>query len=859
VIRPASNTAKLLLLSTVDWESALVRHFLHTGADGEASPIRSFEITAETLALASGVGDASASEAEAAFKEALLADPDLWGALRHGRSREPMGLVPNCFIYLAMTLLIDTLLEGAYSTQGQFRDRLRTWLDTARSVMDLSGVALMWHRLADWIDEKVDEGEPLRRVVLPSPGTWNQIGYTRRLSFPTRADARFLDRILANFEPGFSDPPGLIRAIAAAMSRGGASWGMNAAFEEFRSAFRAGTASTNHRFWRFLIRSATSSGKRIKHQAIVELVFDEDSRRTIFTGSSDDDANLTAVKSLADAMTSEVVIQSANLGIASSRGVIFFRQVGTARWTAQSTPPLSGSSVVYLGLSMRWAHTLGFRNVSLDHSGEWLLTKEPLGPRKLSDLLARVHFPSRTRDQVLDTSLVGGVRVGIAWLGRKAFLPRIEAGGGQQRMTRLPGQEDGANVTVRDGLLLSDDTVVGKYEISGDGGGENGISGWSRHVRFFADAIPHDELTGAAYKEPTIREWLSDVSAKPAAVRSSELAWNDDDHQSADILEAIYASGRSGLSEMELLDVLGRGADGKVDLWSLLRTIQESGFIQARLRSGWRGRVWTLQKPHLVPVNGGEQNVFVVEGALCAALEREFRDVVTNMGGKAFRHIRVSSWAPPVVGAVGTDSNQLAQRLGWVVAAAPANEPRFQPIDFEHSNLTAAHHELASSWSWNDRHFIAEPISVSDVSLTRWVHPGGRDHDVYRVQSPIYSSFHMTRTAAILNAHIVARVPIFSFVGDTLIRKSKEGALPLEFARWLRLISLAGSGLIEDGKYGYPITREDAAKLAQALPGCIDGITLGSSLPSTVKKVVAVRRSGRKRLSWMNGTLMVTD
>ena len=49
------------------WETVLVDRFLRIGADGDASPIRSFEVTPDTLALASGVDGATPKDAEAAL------------------------------------------------------------------------------------------------------------------------------------------------------------------------------------------------------------------------------------------------------------------------------------------------------------------------------------------------------------------------------------------------------------------------------------------------------------------------------------------------------------------------------------------------------------------------------------------------------------------------------------------------------------------------------------------------------------------------------------------------------------------------------------------------------------------------
>ena len=110
----------LLPITTAGWETVLVENFLQIGSDGDASPIRSFELTAETLALASRVTGSTPKEAEAAFKFAVLADVYLWGALRDGRYRPATDEQPSCLVYLAMTLLIDTLLDGNYSARANF-------------------------------------------------------------------------------------------------------------------------------------------------------------------------------------------------------------------------------------------------------------------------------------------------------------------------------------------------------------------------------------------------------------------------------------------------------------------------------------------------------------------------------------------------------------------------------------------------------------------------------------------------------------------------------------------------------------------------------------------------------------------
>lgn len=835
-----------------EWETVLLDRFLRIASNGDASPLRSFEVTAETLAGAAGIEKSSSGVAEAALRNALRADPLLWDALRVGRHRPATSNVPNCFTYLAMTLFIDTLLEGEYAGQGQFRDRLRSWLGTSRHMMQLSGVASMWRALAAWLDERVQAGDPLRRLVLPPPRTWTQIGHTRRLSFPTRGDVRFLERALLKYGRGTSDPPGLIRALEVTIQQGRPSWGMETAFAEFRTAFRAGEASRDHRFWRLVLRSSRQPLVDQRIEAVFELSFEEDNERLFMLGAPDANRMLSVAADIGTAMRSALVTASANLANAATRGILFFQQVGVARWRAQAHPP-AGGTAIHLALASRHAPRAQGALISLERSGDWFLTRVPVGSTTLEDVLTRLQLSGLNREQLIDIGLSDGARVGPCWLGRPPFLPRIDAGQLQTSVTRVGGQGSGAQITIRDGTFTSTETVEGVYEVSARGASDGNDPGWSRRIKFVPEAVPHAELAGIAYEEPLVREWLATV---PACLRSSApkaLAWSDEPPALADLLEALYACGSSGLSEAEVLDLAIRQIDGETNAWSVLRSIQEAGFIEARHRAKWRGRVWTLRQPALMIYQAASGTVFA-DGALCAALEREFREVAAGAGGQPFRRLGASRWAPPVVGATQVDAQALADRLGWQLITAL--EPALRPGGLETSALIGEHHLLASSWDWQRGHFVTGPVPPCDVSLTRWVHPGGRDHDIYRIKSTSHMSSHMTRTAAILMAHIVARMPLFRFDDDALIRTTSEGHLPLEFARWLRLASLSGGGELDQGGYGYSMGGISPRLIEKALPHCVTNLPCLAVARSDTDVLMAARRSrGRMRVIWVDGTL----
>ncbi|MEG8038748.1 hypothetical protein QP166_05070 [Sphingomonas sp. LR60] len=536
------------------WERALVDHFLRLGECGDASPLRSFEITGETLAAVFPDAAATAGQAEEAFRTAVRTDPRVFDAFRSGTPRIAGTTRPECFAYLCASLLIDTLLDGAYSGQGQFRERLKIWLGTSRTMMQLPGIASMWHDLEHWLEARLAAGEPFRRLVLPDPRSWTQIGHTRRLSFPTRSDVRFLEKALANFPRGASDPPGLIRAIEAAIARDGASWGMESAFAEFRDAFRGGGASTGHRFWRLVLRAANNrSAGDGPNDVSLRIEFDEDGRAGLRLDGS-------PVVTLAAAMRAIPVVRSGNLAAAAQRGVVFFRQTGMASWAAESDPP---PGRVHVGVAPTHAAVARGTNAAFAPNGDWLLTAAPVPPGTVDDLLARLQLSRLRRERLIDVSVEGGVSTGSGMLGRRRFLPRIVAAGRASAVREVVERGlSPPSARCDGGQIAADADLDGSYELSVSSGTSGDAPEWTRRVRFYRDAAPHGELGRAAERGPAVAEWLVDQVEGEGALPSPSvlppIVWEGGLCGVGDLLEAVYASGRSGLGDAEIIDLVSR-------------------------------------------------------------------------------------------------------------------------------------------------------------------------------------------------------------------------------------------------------------------------------------------------------------
>lgn len=368
-----------------------------------------------------------------------------------------------------------------------------------------------------------------------------------------------------------------------------------------------------------------------------------------------------------------------------------------------------------------------------------------------------------------------------------------------------------------------------------------------RTLQFVRNSFIHEErpISGVI----PIEEW---TDIHPFRGRSCDppREWQDVPQAMDNLLEAIYAVGRGGWNESELVALLERLLPGRMNPWDFLRSLQESSILTPCLRSQFRGRVWVLGQIRLVPLRPASDDVVVVDGCLGALLADDFRSAVLSLGGAAFR-VAGSEWTVPLLGAVGVEVNRLSDRLGWrqKQAVMPGNKrAAFDDARLRHRDP----YDPAYSWSWEAGRFAADTARAS-IRLTRWVHRGRRDHDVYEVSNQVQERRFLSRTSAILYAHMLADRPLYKFVDGALSRQAKDGFIPDRLAGWLRYANIANPSVSIDGGYSYPSQPEQAAKIASLLDGAIDA---GVVLRPAIEVVSSVRRSGwAERMIWKDARL----
>lgn len=835
------------------WERLLVDYFLRVGPDGDASPIRAFEVTPRTLALACGAPPEIEPNVEEAFRRMLSVDPLLMDSLRLGSQRYEKLDVPNCFSYLAFTLLIDSLLEGNTTQSGEFRLKLMKWLGIKTPFSDLHGVALMWESLVRWLDERIQAGQPFRRLILPDPGHWSQIGYTRRLSFPSKPDLRLLANFCREHPDALRNPRVSITAFERVLTDSRASWGLHRAFDEFRCAYYLQRrALGSFPFWRLLEHASTLMGSPARFNVTIEMLFDVD-KRALFFACRREDGEAEPFPSLSEALVFAGADHSENLATAAALGIVFFRLVGTGRWRAEADANDSAFGL-HVAVAERHRRKIGNQLGDLSGSNSWAITTQPLTLEAIKDALKAAKLLGPKQERIVRPLLSGGVRSDGVWLGRPRFLPTLESDTSDYVIRdALPCVTD-VPLKIDQGQLIATRPVEGCFFIHPTLLRNEEHAPWSVRLQFVSNAFPHEALEGARYKLPPLLDWMPCVSDRLEVSMKATLAWEADEPACADLLEAVYASGRSGWEEAQIIALLGC-ADVAMSPWHLLRSLRDAGVVEPRLRAGWKGRIWTLREPSIIEAHQGGQKLALAEGALCARMVDAFKQAVEGFGGIPFRRLGATSWAVPLVGAKGVQAKALAEFLGWRFVAEPAT-PTEKPLAFVETRHQALHYKQADSWSWSVGRFLSGGCVEEGVRLVRLTHLGERDHDVYRVEQNSCVFHYLSRTAAIVSAHAQAQMPLFEWrpEEEVIALMRLEGGLPDALATAVRRRMLRNGGP-RGAEYFYPMNNEVVRWLAGRLPGCIAGLAEDEIRGTPTLISLSRRSTGRLRLQWRNGKI----
>lgn len=834
----------------LEWETALTRHFLSIG-EGDASPIRSFEVTDFTLTDALGLEYDLRERVVEAFRSMFAArEASLVAALQHADYRRYHDdEIPGCFAYLALTMLVEGMIDPDASGH-EFRPKLASFLKLDRTFSNLAGINRMWLELEKWLNVRSRKGLPFRELELPPMEKWRkQIGYSVRLSFPSRKDKSVVQHFLDDNDGVLGSPLEFLNRFRRVADGSKASAYLKSAYQDFLRSYLTGhRALADHRFWRLV--QAISLGRKTTapFELSLEMQRDEDALWSFAVSDATTGRLLGSYGTLSLAVAACAAKQGHELMRAIDLGVIFFRQSGHARWEAMPIL-VEGLSRVIVGLSPRVTGKIGAKLGPTERSGDWWISRiVPTGTAQ--DRLSQVVKLPKPEEQIRNVRIFGGVRSAGEWLGRANFLPRVAADASGLAIAPRVGESDGAIRCEEEiaGIyaIRSEKPLDGRYVVQPAADGGEGAPSWSRSLTFVRDAHVHRDLSVA--KGSPLAEWADVVEMRDQVARSLE-EWSELDPTLGDLLEAVYAGGASGWDESELIPLLSDVLAGAASPWDVLRCLHEATMLEPILKPRWKGRTWMLRRPTLAPLESAEAGLVVVDGCIGARLTEDFRMAVAAMGGKAFRSRGAAKWSPPLIGATGVEPQELASRLRWALGTLAVCGDA--PTSFVQTPIAQEFYTAASFWSWRRRHFVTESDDEGHaVRVARW--RSNRDHDLYVVTTRGREFRYLSRQAAIVHAHVARDAAMFDFDSGGLVRSSGEGALPFPVAAWLRYRNLGNAGPSGRRHYAYPARAADLTKLRRLLPG----IVRGESSQSALDAANACRRSGGAgRMLWINNSV----
>ncbi len=831
--------------SLADWEGALTRRFLTSAGEG-VGPIKSFDISPETLAIAAGFDASAGAEAVSSFRKALLTKRwALYDALEEGRfDRKLASDCPGCFAYLALTIFVDSQRDGD-GVSDQFRPKLAAFLGVDRTFSKLSGVAVMWKALRAWLARQAKEGRPFRKLVLPDDNGWVQIGHTARLSFPSRRDHTLLGHFFEQNPEIASNERAMLAALRNFVDRSSASKGLHDAFDEFYSAYLADQRTlADHRFWKFVLAVAAGRNVDMPMDVLLEVYPDEDGLPHFKIDVAGDPDRASVHATLQGAVQAVSGLGHSNLRMVSEAGYVVFKRVGSARWSA--VPRFSDCrGEVKVGVSSRVAAMVGAKLGRMRPSGDWSLTEDPVSIAKAEDALRRLLAKEEPPQLITGVTVSGGVRTDHHWLGRRTVLPRVSTDLGMPTVV-AEGGDSSPNVVCKEmetGLyaIRSRRPLAGTFELRCS-------STTAARLRFVADAFVHEpQMPSGTVALP---EW-TDVAELASQVVEAPRDWDAVSEPLDDLLEAIYAGGRRGWGEAELIELLERTLPDDIGPWDFLRSLQDAAFLTPFLRARFRGRMWGLLPATLVPLRSRSEDVVLLDGSLATLQRRDFERAVKSLGGKPFRRM-TSPWSVPLVGAVGAPIEDLKARLGWPSTTAKMPGRRPAAFDDDPQRRLDAYRKQ-SAWSWDAGRFTFDG-AASSVTLTRWVHLGERDHDVYVVAGACPERRFVSRCGAIVHAHLAAGKAMYRFEADRLVRLGRDGFLPDRIAKWLRYENLRNAEVLPSGGYAYASGAGQAASIARLMPGAV---AVEKTCRPSWDAVASSRRSGyAERLIFTDGRLI---
>ena len=218
-----------------DWSEALLSSYFGLLPDGPSEPVRILVVTDDRLCHVVGESPDAPEDVRHAMIEKTLRSVGSENFWRHASDQSGDKPYYLAHLIVACVAAIDI---GDLDERSYLKRLEEIAGPTASHSIEL--MPELWQRLQRWLAKRPEEYRP---IVLPDPRSWVRIGHTTRLAFPTRTDQAKLHELLA--EQGLSPDELPLGVVIHALERGrkGFSKRFIDELDAFQVAVRAGASA----------------------------------------------------------------------------------------------------------------------------------------------------------------------------------------------------------------------------------------------------------------------------------------------------------------------------------------------------------------------------------------------------------------------------------------------------------------------------------------------------------------------------------------------------------------------------------------------------------------------------------------
>lgn len=820
--------------SAHDWYDSLFNHYFTATSAKNNHPVTYLSVTETALAQ---LVDESSDQADIVFQSFRKHLPktlqELESIFQMYENRQRIKFTasyPNIIsikhniqhqLILIFSCLVACTDPEPDTRRSQYPERMQSLLGFEHTPQKLSGLASMWLAFKAYLDERHKQNPLSRCLVLPDPGNETRIGYSKRLAFPEMRDRQRLREKLKDVDTSALSPD-LVAKIFSNLEISQYSESFKKAYRDFEYALSLGCYGSSIRNTKFydvinaIVAEETFDRDTQEYtQVHIHLFYDLHGNpylEVIHEGNAHEipqcgDGKINPQWLLMFGCSASKFFAPELLRALKS-GIFFFSQLSEAHWRWSPIPSKDTNLKVLIDTTLVRVEPI-YNNKAKSLFRNWVLLDLEL--LEVVSFLSSVQKYSKHMDGAI--SLIGAARVGQGYLLNS--ISDIKIGVlGADKVTYRPQDQDWSSLKhceedIWGPFIAAKGKVLVRAHLE---------SGVFRHRKFQAHqmALIHTEL---AVPNKRYHYVHSETHQNVPSLNLNMPDTGKFECTLSDFLEVIYAEGRYGLSESEIIGWIRRAYPNKpVSRWHVLQCLVDAGWLQEAYMSHWPSRIFFLRSMTCIIQSTGE-NCYRLhfDGALPKALRERIRVVLNDNGITMKVGNSISPFAPPPLYAEVSQSKAkvIANKLGVPLENITLTSIPETPIDL---NATM---EVLRTWCWSKGQFIetsqVKTPYINGVRLDKLRFNAQHGMDRYQVRSGDCINQYFLPQIAIRAAYLKASKPLFELNSGELVCLTQQPAMSVELARFWKLQSLTSSGPVEKepGVYQYIYSCPDEAMLSQ--------------------------------------------